>query len=419
MDMLAKILKRSTALLLTLLLTGTLPVLGNGSSQKKLLILGDSIATGYSLPGYDSSGDPKAASSWSTLLAERYSAKQYNRAVDGDRTSDLLEEIAKPGNQTLIGSADVICLSIGGNNFLHLLTSYSDNLFAIAELDSDAEEMLEAASSDLDAIFSGIRQTNSNAPVLVQTLYNPYQYWNISIFGSDTLGEWFGSYIDRYNAILKEKINAYGFVCIEVAEKFKNEGQKSWLYTSIDNATPSEITAALSNADPHPTVEGHRAIYETYVETADELLSKALSVSTAETTADSVNTAPEITTPETTMPPVITDLLTTSPATDPKATVSEADSGETSETEPSDASITSDTSDMAEPSSDSETKAEITDSESSADSASDSSSPSQTSEKSDTDVTNDSKPWFFIILILLAGILTGSVIFLRKRKQKR
>lgn len=250
----------------------------SGKYQGNLLILGDSIATGYGLPDYDSNGEPKAQDAWSTLLAEHYGAKQYNYAKEGATTSDLLYEINFSGNQIAIAGANAICISIGGNNFLDLLSKYSQNMESISNIQEEVQTLLTEASDDLDDIFTELKSKNPDGFVFVQTLFHPFRNWtaDASVVGYDgTIGEWMEIYIDAYNEILREKTQNYGFLCIDVAQKFKEEGAQNWI-DGEDYDTLEAILADVDNIEPLPTKEGHQAIHETYVQTANEALAEAL-----------------------------------------------------------------------------------------------------------------------------------------------
>lgn len=283
--------KRAVCRLGAILLTATLLAsmclpLGTsaeGAAEKTLLILGDSVATGYSLPDYNSSGNPKSQYSWATLLAEAYGAKQVNLAVDGDTTSDLLDVVQQAKNADVIASADVICISISGNNVLGVMSA----LFEGGTLSADAVEavfapVLQGIEADLELIFTELKAKNPDAKVLMQTLYAPYRYFTVPLVDGVTVADWLNGYIDLINARLKAKIEAYGFLCVDVAEAFKTKGQESWLYDSMTEGTFDQVLAAIAQADPHPTKDGHRGIYDAYVETAGDLLAAALGAETSE-----------------------------------------------------------------------------------------------------------------------------------------
>ena len=252
-------------------------MLVSASDKGTLLILGDSIATGHSLPDYDSSGNPKSEYSWATLLSKAYGAEQVNLAVDGDTTSDLLSVVQNTANRKAISEAKVICVSIGGNNFLQLMGRLidEDKISLEGEVESAYLSMQAAAKNDLDGIFTVLRKINPHAEVLVQTMFEPYRYFTVPISQEKTVGDWMGSYVARYNTLLREKAEQYGHTVVDVAETFRVEGTQSWLYASMTEGTPEEAIVAIAQANPHPTREGHQGIFEAYRDTADSILSAA------------------------------------------------------------------------------------------------------------------------------------------------
>ncbi|MBR4014548.1 MAG: SGNH/GDSL hydrolase family protein, partial [Clostridia bacterium] len=231
-----------------------------------LLILGDSIATGHSLPDYDSSGNPKSEYSWATLLSKSYGADRVNLAVDGDTTSDLLSVVQNIANRKAISEAKVICVSIGGNNFLQLMGRLvdDDKIFLEGEIESAYLSMQVASESELDGIFTALREINPHAEVLVQTMFEPYRYFTVPISQEKTIGDWMGSYVARYNTLLCEKAEQYGHRVVDVAETFCVEGKQSWLYASMSEGTSQEAIVAIAQANPHPTRAGHQGIFGAY-----------------------------------------------------------------------------------------------------------------------------------------------------------
>lgn len=275
------------------------------ATGRTLLILGDSIATGHSLSDYNSEGDPKSQYSWATLLAKAYNAKQVNLAVDGDTTIDLLAVVEQKANAGVIASADAICISIGGNNFLQLMGELfrENTLFSVDAVEAAVAPMLQAASADLDRIFTVLKEKNSTAPILVQTLFEPFRYVTVPVADGITVADWMGGYIERYNTLLKAKAAEHGVLCVDVYEAFRTQGQKSWVYISLESGTLTEALNVLPQANPHPTKDGHRGIYDAYVETAGERLAAALHAAeeTVESTDEDILTSErEVTTSEST-----------------------------------------------------------------------------------------------------------------------
>ncbi len=264
----------------SLLLAASLAISASAAAAPEkgtLVILGDSIGTGHSLPDYNSEGDPKSKYSWATLLSKKYGAKQINLAVDGDTTSDLLEVVNDASKRRVIADAKVICISVGGNNFLQLMgrLALSGTIFDGEAVESAYVEMETAAERDLDAIFAELKKINPDAKVLVQTLFEPYRYFEIQVTPEQTVAEWMGAFIDRYNAVLTAKAESHGFTVVDVAKKFEADGQKSWVYTSMSEGTLAEAIIAFATANPHPTKDGHKGIFDAYCETAGNIFTAA------------------------------------------------------------------------------------------------------------------------------------------------
>ena len=266
------------ALMSSLVLAGT-SVLASASDvePKNLLILGDSIATGHSLPDYNSEGNPKSQYSWATLLAEEYGAQQINLAVDGDTTANLRDVVRNQANRAAIEQADVICISIGGNNFLQLMNRLSGEgtLFSLDVVEAEYAVMQDAAADDLDDIFDTLWIINPNARVLVQTLFEPYLYFTAPIFEGHSFADIMGSYVQRYNTMLAEKAGAYGFTVVDVANAFRTQSDETWVYATMKEGSFEDVVAAIAQANPHPTVAGHRGMFETYCREAGSVIESA------------------------------------------------------------------------------------------------------------------------------------------------
>ena len=87
------------------------------------LVLGDSISTGYGLPGY--SDDKANITSYANGLAEKFSSPEryINKAVDGMTSSGLLETIRSGNLDNDILNSEIIVVTIGGNDVLGMLRS--------------------------------------------------------------------------------------------------------------------------------------------------------------------------------------------------------------------------------------------------------------------------------------------------------
>ena len=100
-----------SVLLCAALLLSLLSLSAGAAKQTRYLVLGDSIAYGSGL------SNPKEAV-WGKIVADTNSFAYENYAVPGHTTANLLRRMETEAVREAIGSADIISISIGGNNFL-------------------------------------------------------------------------------------------------------------------------------------------------------------------------------------------------------------------------------------------------------------------------------------------------------------
>lgn len=237
-----------------------------------MTVLGDSIAAGYGLEGYEK--DPcYTCKSYGNILAEKYGLKAddtyHNYAVSGATSSDLIKLIDDKNYQTYIKNSDLIIISIGGNDMLHVLynaisealgtsvediTSVDDikskiNLMTIKKLsDSISENIplaLEQFETNLNTIIQQLKSVNPNGLIIVQTIYNPFESFEeielLQTLSSDTIA-------DFNNVILNGAKNDKGeklYIVSDVAKRFEGKSK--------------ELTN-INEMDIHPNASGHEEI---------------------------------------------------------------------------------------------------------------------------------------------------------------
>ncbi len=146
------------------------------------LILGDSIAAHYGVEdgeGYDSRLGEMLNATGEKWVGNNWGVSGY---TSGDLYT-LLNKSLDDERRTILEAADLICISIGGNNLLHHLKKHGIDGFSgetgvgtwakLARAFADgSEEMCIELKSDLTAIMHLIRSVNPTAPVLVQNVHN-------------------------------------------------------------------------------------------------------------------------------------------------------------------------------------------------------------------------------------------------------
>lgn len=259
-------------------------------TEKNMVVLGDSISFGYGLEDIE-------AERYSTLLKAMMEERDgltwndYNYALSGDDSSDLLERLER-GRAMRLPSADLIVLYIGANN---LLGVYSDYIAGIAdEYDIDYENIteeelaslqadiearmqdteqvmqelteavdanLERLEQDMESIYTWIRERNPNAEIYVLNIYNPYSE-NADI-GLPTGDEPFSSFsqtqIDRANAILEVFVSSHDdLIPVDIASAYA-----SYDHIPVQGYLTLSESEEMSYYDPHPDAEGQRLIADT------------------------------------------------------------------------------------------------------------------------------------------------------------
>jgi lysophospholipase L1-like esterase len=144
-------------------------VRGWGSGGYRIVALGDSIT--------DGAGDGPDRGYVGRLVEElRDRGRRVslnNLAESGDETEDLLKKLDQPGTLQVVSEANLILMSIGGNDLSHALRGPLVEEKADGSL--NAEQALARATANLKQILSRLRAANPNAPIRLVGLYNPFE----------------------------------------------------------------------------------------------------------------------------------------------------------------------------------------------------------------------------------------------------
>ncbi|MED1467933.1 SGNH/GDSL hydrolase family protein [Bacillus salipaludis] len=108
----------------------------------------------------------------------------YNFGVKGNRTTQLLKRLQSPEVKTAISQADLVILTIGGNDIVKVLR---DNITDLQF--SDFTRGKEEYMVHLTQIMETITQENPNAAIVLVGLYNPFSKWFANIKELDRIVE--------------------------------------------------------------------------------------------------------------------------------------------------------------------------------------------------------------------------------------
>ncbi|HJT17027.1 MAG TPA: GDSL-type esterase/lipase family protein [Thermoanaerobaculia bacterium] len=151
------------------------------------LILGDSLARG--------TGDETGLGIGGRVvedLRQRHIRTNdiINLAVNGARTGDLLQQLESRNVQALIAAANVIIVSIGGNDL------WGDNWRNAAP--QSPEKVMDAVLARIGDVVQTIRRANPDARLYIIGLYNPFAGTRMGMTLSPFINDWNSKLIDRF-----------------------------------------------------------------------------------------------------------------------------------------------------------------------------------------------------------------------------
>ncbi|WP_027415678.1 GDSL-type esterase/lipase family protein [Aneurinibacillus terranovensis] len=169
-----------------------------------------------------------------------------NRAISGIKSSVLLAQLKfDPITRYAVKNAEVITISIGGNN---LLVGARANYYSIS--DSRANTGVVNFKKDWLKILHEIRQgIKSNAKIYTMTIYNPFK-------GDDENYKVANNYIHQINAEIRDQtlIANYNYKIADVYNDFKGRVKHGTWKVCVKTHFSEKIR------DPHPTDIGHKDI---------------------------------------------------------------------------------------------------------------------------------------------------------------
>lgn len=196
--------------------------------------LGDSLTVGV--------GDP-SRQGYIGIVKERLEM-QYANTVDlkneakkGLRSDQLLKKMKKKKLREKMKEADVIFLSLGGNDIMNVFKNHFFHLNVRL-----FEKQSEDFASNLEQIMKLIREENADAPIFMIGLFNPYFTY-------------FSEIVE-----INEIIHIWNFESKEVLRQFSNTH-----FIEIGSIFSNDSDQLLHDDNFHPNREGYERIAETVI----------------------------------------------------------------------------------------------------------------------------------------------------------
>ena len=273
--------RKFLAILLSLAMLFTLlPPGATLAASPSYVALGDSITTGYGLA--------EEETAFPTIVANNVGATLTNLAADGETSASLLTKLQTDGSvKTAVSDADVITITIGGNDLMDALYAYlaekynegkdesaqmtaedikallanpSQNIMTLYSLinylpDFQPTNAVTSFSGNLGNIISQIKAKNNDVLIVVATQYDPYERLDASDnqFLSDPIG--------KIKAAFSSGVAALN-TAIRTASNNEENFKVADVYTAFQNAEMNPCNASVSplNLDFHPNAAGHGVI---------------------------------------------------------------------------------------------------------------------------------------------------------------
>lgn len=248
-----------------------------GAEGGSLVVLGDSIASGYGLEGYSAGDNYSAPDSFGNRLGALYPVYQ-NFAQDGLTTDGLLEKLEDEQVSAALSGADTVVISIGGNDFLMPMitaaitaaaespdlmeklknsggedfTEYLDVMRDFTEKMISAAEAVDttAVGDNLDVILGSVRELSPDCEIIILTVYDPFE----GVTGMELFDVTAREKLALLNAEITAAAEKYGAQTADVYSAFKGNAEG--------------LTNILS-MDIHPNKDGHGEIYSLLTGIAD------------------------------------------------------------------------------------------------------------------------------------------------------
>ena len=188
------------------------------------IILGDSLARGAG----DTTGLGIGGRLDDELRRRNVKASRtVNVAVSGARTPDLLRQLESANVQRLLAEANVIVISIGGNDL------WGGGEFRGNAPPPNPESVMDEVLGRIEQVVKNVRAQNPRARIFFVGLYNPFR--------SGPGGPMLSSMVTRWNARLAERFAGDpNFVVVQTADIFSHHER-----LSVDRFHPGDEGYAL------------------------------------------------------------------------------------------------------------------------------------------------------------------------------
>lgn len=292
--------KNKLLILLLILFTSLHPITVFASTHSpRLLVIGDSISSGYGLEGYPDGKPENYGKILANALGVRSQDDYVNLSIDGETTFGLLWRISEM-DKSLYSGFDTVVISSGGNDLLDslmpslmsLIGEFSGDSYHNAELlskiklvgdkfFSKTKQTADLLGDNLDKSIEMLRQNNPDAFIAVLSIYDPFSDENNSALYKLIDKTVIKPCISIINDAIRSSAQKNGVHYIDIFKAFEDNARK------LTN---------ISELDIHPNSNGHRLIADKLKEEYEAIASSSvfLSVNEAGVPKDLPRSSPHV-----------------------------------------------------------------------------------------------------------------------------
>ncbi len=203
------------------------------------LVLGDSIAYGSGITN-------SRNACYGKIVSDTNGYDYANHAIPGHTTTNLINRLKDETVIADLKKADIISISIGGNDFLmsNLIGLMFDSI--VLSDHSEFDRIADGFYANFCEIVDIINSHNSDAVILMQTLYNPQ---------SGYLREPYQEGADRINAAI---------------ERYNAENPGEIVIVDVASALGDDM-ANFADDEIHPSAQGNEIIANVILDKLEEL----------------------------------------------------------------------------------------------------------------------------------------------------
>jgi lysophospholipase L1-like esterase len=194
---------------------------------RKLTVVsaGDSLTEGVG----DSTGKGGYLPYLKSMLEKDRGVKEvdfYNYGVKGNRTTQLLKRLQTNEVRDAVQRADIVILTIGGNDIMQVVKDHLSNL-QVSTFTKEREIYIR----HLTQIFDAIYQENPQVSIVLVGLYNPFMKWFSNV---DEMNQIIADWNHASQTVIANYDNAY---FVDIVDVFDHSKQ-NLLFT--DNFHPND-----------------------------------------------------------------------------------------------------------------------------------------------------------------------------------